>query len=157
MERAYSQHLAQITGRSLPASRQMLRALREADVVPGHGIPPTAENIASIVMALSADTVSAAPERTRTLRDLPLASVTSLPPAAGAMLTALLIARRAGPVFHDYDAEDGSLHLGASSVVLECLTLSGKRVCVRYGADTEGICRMTVIPLPIVAKFTHLF
>lgn len=157
MERAYSQRLAEITGRNFSSSRQTLRALREADLVPGHGETPTAANVANIVLALSADAIGKAPDRVRTLSALPQTSNTNLPATAGAMLAALLIARKTGPVLGDFDVEDGFLHLGPRCVVLECLTLAGKRVCVRYGADQLGISQTTTIPLPIVAKFSHLF
>lgn len=157
MERVYSQRLADITGRSFSSSRQLLRTLREAGLVPGHGDAPTATNVVNAILALAADTIGTAPERVRALSALPQTSTTGLPPTAGAMLASLLIARKEGPVFGDYDAEDGWLHLGASSVVLECLTLTGKRACVRYGEGTPGISKTTTIPLPIVAKFSHLF
>ncbi|ODT27159.1 MAG: hypothetical protein ABS54_06325 [Hyphomicrobium sp. SCN 65-11] len=156
MERAYAQHLADITGRSFSSSRQLLRALREDGLVPGHGETPTATDIANIVLALSAETIATAPDRVRNLSALPQTSTTGLPQTAGAMLAALLIARKNGPVFDDFDVEDGSLHLGPTSMVLECLTLTGKRACVRYGADAAGISKTTTIPLPVVAKFSHL-
>lgn len=157
MERAYSQRLAEITGRSFSSSRQLLRALREARLVPRHGEIPTAADVASIILAISADTFVAAPERVRALSAMPQTSATSLPPTAGAMLAAFLIARKNGPVLGDFDVEDGFLHVGPTSVTLECLTLTGKRACIRYGADPAGISQTTTIPLPIVAKFTSLF
>lgn len=156
MERAYAQHLADITGRSFSSSRQLLRALREDGLVPGHGETPTAADVVNIVMALSSDKISTAPAQARALSALPQTSTTGLPPTAGAMLAALLIARKTGPVFDDFDVEDGSLHLGPTSIVLECLTLTGKRACVRYGADAAGISKATTVALPIVAKFSHL-
>lgn len=157
MERVYSQRLSDITGRTFSSSRQLLRALREDGLVPGHGDPPTAMDAANIVIALSAETIATAPERVRTLSALPQTSTTGLPRTAGAMLAGLLLARKTGPVFGDFDVEDGALHLGPSCVVLECLTLTGKRVCVRYGADAAGISKTTTIPLPVVAKFSYLF
>lgn len=156
MERAYSQRLAEIAGRGFSSSRQLLRALREAGLVPGHGNAPTAADIANIVLALSAETIATAPKRARALSTLPQTSATGLPPTAGAMLAALLVARKTSPVFGDFDIEDGFLHLGATGIVLECLTLTGKRACVRYGAGADGISNATIIPLPIVAKFSHL-
>lgn len=157
MERVYSQRLSDITDRSFSSSRQLLRALREDGLVPGHGDAPAAAAIANIVLALSADTIATAPKRVRALSPSPQTSTTNLPPTAGAMLAALLVARKTSPVFGDFDIEDGFLHLGATGIVLECLTLSGKRACVRYGADAEGISDATTISLPIVAKFSHLF
>ena len=157
MESTHTQRLSEITRRAAPFCGYVLRSLREAELVPGHGEPPTVANVANIVMALSAPTARSAPDHVRTLAALPQTSTSILPPTAGAMLAALLIARKSGPVFGDFDVEDGFLHLGPSNVTLECLTLTGKRACVRYGADPAGISQTTTIPLPVVAKFTSLF
>lgn len=71
MERVYSQRLSEFACRSLSSSRQLLRALREYGLVPGHGDTPTAADIANIVLALSADTIATAPKRARALKNAP--------------------------------------------------------------------------------------
>lgn len=148
MERKYQSSLARSAGRPISSARQLLRALREAGFVPGHGAIPTSTHIARIIMALAADTAKAAPERVRALRLLPCRTACGLPSTAEAMLTRLVEIVDASPVLDEFDIDGGTLHIGPTWVTLECLSLTGKRAAVRYG-DSAGDAVTASVSIPI--------
>jgi hypothetical protein len=150
MEKRYAEAIAGSTGRAVSDARQMLRALREADLVPGHGIAPKPEHVARIILALSADLQKSVAPTVAALQDLTVRTNVRLPPSAGGMLTLLVETLPRSPVFGDFDLDDGFLHFSAESVNLECLTLAGHRACVRYGAPFEGIAHTVTIPISTV-------
>ncbi|MGO4838972.1 hypothetical protein AB4144_42670, partial [Rhizobiaceae sp. 2RAB30] len=153
MDQKYAAVVARATDRSVSSARQSLRALRENGFVPGYGANPSAVHVTRIVMAMSADTVKEVPERVAALRRLPLRSPAELPGLAETMIELLVDVFPTSPVLADFDLDGGSLHLGASSVTLEVLTLSGKRACVRYGTEPSSAVRAaTIIPLATIRK-----
>lgn len=152
MERKYSMALAHAAGRPTGQVRQMLRALREAGFVPGFDGKPSSIHVARVILALGADLVKDAAPTVATLRVLPLRTPAALPPTAEAMLAELVAVLPASPVLSDFDLDDGLLHLAADSVTLECLTLAGHRVCVRYGAPLTGIASRTTVPINQIRK-----
>jgi hypothetical protein len=149
----YTNPVAEALGVSARHSRQMLRSLREARLVPGRGANPEAKHIARVVLALGAETVSHAAAHVETLSCLVRAASIGLPDRADDMLTRLVETLPSSPVLADLlDADGGFVHLGADSVTLECLTVSGHRVCVRYGAPFSGIAHRTTVPITLIRK-----
>jgi hypothetical protein len=156
MERQYQFFVASSVGMPVSAARQVLRALRESGLVPGNGIKPTSANIARIVLALSSDTARGAPERVNALRMLPLRTACGLPSTAEAMVARLVDTISSSPVLDEFDIDGGSLHIGPSSIVLDCLSLTGKRAAVRYGdAPADAITTSTSIPISTVRKLAE--
>ena len=147
MDKRYALALARSAGRPVSNARQLLRALREAGLVPGHGETPTSVHTARVVMALSADLVKNVVPTVTALRTLPITTPCGLPATAEAMLTRLIEILPHGPVFGDYDVDDGFVHIATDSVSLECLTLTGHRACARYGAPFAGIAHTVTIPV----------
>jgi hypothetical protein len=156
MERKYQVALARSAGRPISSARQLLRALREAGFVRGHHDTPTPIHIARILMALSADTVTAAPDRVRVLRTLPLRTPCGLPTTVETMLTRLVEIVNVSPVMDEFDVDGGSLHLGPTWVTLECLSLTGKRAAVRYGDPIgDTVTASTTIPISTIREITN--
>lgn len=156
MERQYQYFVARSVDMPVSAARQMLRALREAGLIPGNGITPSAIHIARIVMALSSDTAKGAPERVNALRLLPLRTACGLPSTAEAMVARLVDTVSSSPVLDEFDIDGGSLQIGPFSIVLDCLSLTGKRAVVRYGgAPADAITTSTTIPISMVRKLAE--
>lgn len=150
MERQYAAPMAHAVGQTISACRQKLRALREAGLVPGKGVPPQSKHVARIVLALAADTAKGGVERVNALRLAPLASPAELPGNAEGLLARLVEILPNGPVIGDLDLDDGILHIGETHLILEALTLAGKRACAVYGSRPEGVAVAVSIPLATI-------
>jgi hypothetical protein len=152
MDRHYSMSIAQATDRPISEVRQRLRALREAGLVPGADQRPRAVHAARIALALATDNTTDAPALVSKLRTLPLQTPCSLPATAEGMLTRLIETVPRSPVLDDFDIDDGFVHVGDDSVSLECLTLAGHRVVVRYGEPFSGISHRVTILMTTIQK-----
>ncbi|WP_421580098.1 hypothetical protein [Shinella sp. M31] len=129
--------------------RQTLRSLREAGLIPGRRQGDiTARHIGDIVLALTAPTFPGAPDHVHRLRCLTLRSAADAPATVGHLLHALVDTLPSSPVLGDLDLDDGWLGISADCVELECLSLTGKRAVVRYGAeDAQPSSPITRVPL----------
>lgn len=105
-------------------------------------------------MALAADLVKDVVPTVTVLRTLPISTPCGLPATAEAMLTRLIDILPHGPVFGDYDVDDGFVHIADDSISLECLTLAGHRACARYGALFTGIAHTVTIPVSTIRAIT---
>lgn len=136
--------IAATLGQPISHVRQILRALREDGQIPGiRGGDLQIEHLAAVITAVTADFVKDASGRARSLGALTLQSAADLPSTGGAMLTRLMSTIATSAVVADYDLDDGYLHIGDDSIVLECLTLSGRRACIRYGSGAPAIAATT--------------
>ena len=143
-ESKYVGVIAAALGQPISHVRQVLRSLREDGQIPGiRGGDLNTEHLAAVITAVTVDLIKDAAPRARSLGALPLHSAADLPSTAGAMLTRLVHTIVASPVLADFDLDDGYLHIGHDSIVLECLTLSGRRACVRYGSGKPAIAATT--------------
>ena len=143
-ESKYTGVIAATLGQPISHVRQILRALREDGQIPGiRGGDLRIEHLAAMITAVTADFVKDAAGRARSLGALPLQSAAELPSTAGAILTRLISTIATSPVVADYDLDDGYLHIGDDSIVLECLTLDGRRACIRYGSGAPAIAATT--------------
>lgn len=136
-----SRHLGQIARlfhQPISKVRQTLRALREAGMLPGkRGGDLRPHHIADVVFGLCAEGIQASPRCVRELRLARLQDAADLPATAGEMLRAVIETLPKSPVLGDLDLDDGFLSVSDESVVIECLSLSGKRAVVRYGTPDE--------------------
>jgi len=157
MERTHAAPLAEATGLPISHCRTMLRILREAELVPGARTRPAASHIARIILALSSPTAERAVEAVRQLQGLRLASAADLPAMAEDCIAQLVATVPRSPVLADFDVDGGVLHIGDGELVLECLTLAGKRACIRYGSATPNqIQRRVSISMDVVLKLAKL-
>jgi hypothetical protein len=133
-----SRHLGQIARlfhQPISKVRQTLRTLREAGMLPGKsGGDLQPRHLVDVVLGLSSDGIQASPAHVRALKRLPLRDATDLPATAGEMLRAVIETMPRSPVLGDLDLDDGFLSVTDDGIDLECLSLSGKRAVVRYGA-----------------------
>jgi len=133
-----SRHLGQIARlfrRPISEVRQTLRTLREAGMLPGkRGGDLRPHHIADVVFGLCSEGIQASPRCVRELRLARLQDAADLPATAGEMLRAVIETLPKSPVLGDLDLDDGFLSISDDRVELQCLSLSGKRAVVRYGA-----------------------